>query len=77
MERREFHLHIDGGPLKPVPVRCCGYIDDGTFHIEEVLLELRLPNGEIRTYDIISNLKSLVIARLEADAESEIMWEKA
>jgi hypothetical protein len=69
---REFRLTIDGGPLKPMPVRCGGYIDEGAFHIESVWVDV----GD-KSYDIYENLKPHVLASLEEQAEDEIVWEKA
>ena len=72
---RDFRLHIDGGGAKKLPVRCEGYVEDGSFHCEAVWIDFDFGSPQVRqpqAYDIIENLKPRVIAALEAAAEDQM-----
>lgn len=73
---REVLLYIDGGPSRRLPVRCCGYVENGAFTIEEVWLDVPEIHGfRTKAYNIVENLKPIVLEALEREAEEQIMWE--
>ena len=82
MQSYEIHSWIDGGGVENVPVRVLGYIEDGLFHLESVIIDdLRVEVGvfgrslALKSFDIYENLTIDVLDRLTEEAQAQAEWD--
>jgi hypothetical protein len=77
MTPHEVNLFLGADNGKRFPVRCCGYVENGAFHIEEVWLDFTLDNALRRgsSLNIIENLKPEVVRDLEDEGTEQRGWE--